>query len=145
MLAEVVEDLLSRSLQSGADFCYPVSSKEDCERTFPGVKRTYVTLRDGTFTGGNMFFVRKSVVERAWPMAEKMIGYRKSPLKMVSVLGPGFVLRFALKALSVSDLERKVGSLLNLKPKAILNVSPEVGIDVDKPSDLELCRRELAK
>ena len=143
--AEVVEDLLSRSLQSGADFCYPVSSKEDCERTFPGVKRTYVTLRDGTFTGGNMFFVRKSVVERAWPMAEKMIGYRKSPLKMVSVLGPGFVLRFALKALSVSDLERKVGSLLNLKPKAILNVSPEVGIDVDKPSDLELCRRELAK
>ncbi|MGI6663368.1 MAG: molybdenum cofactor guanylyltransferase [Bacillota bacterium] len=143
--AEIVEDLLRRSLESGADFCYPVSSKEDCLRAFPGVKRTYVTLREGTFTGGNMFFVRKSSVEKAWPMAEKMIEYRKSPVKMVSVLGPGFLLRFALKTLTVSDLEKKVGSLLNLKPKAILNVSPEVGVDVDKPSDLELCRRELAK
>ena len=109
------------------------------------MKRTYVTLRDGTFTGGNMFFVRKSSVEKAWPMAEKMIEYRKSPLKMVSVLGPGFLLRFALKTLTVSDLEKKFGSLLSLNPKAILNVRPEVGVDVDKPSDLELCRRELAK
>lgn len=142
---EIVQDLLRRCLESGADFCYPVSSKEDCDRVYPGVKRTYVTLRDGTFTGGNMFFVRKSSVEKAWPMAEKMIEYRKSPLKMVSVLGPGFLLRFALKTLTVSDLEKKFGSLLSLNPKAILNVRPEVGVDVDKPSDLELCRRELAK
>jgi len=142
---EIVDDLLKRSLESGADFCYPASSKDDCDRAFPGVKRTYVTLREGTFTGGNMFFVRKSSVERAWPMAEKMIEYRKSPVKMVAVLGPGFLLRFALKTLSVAELERKVGGLLNLRPKAILNVSPEVGVDVDKPSDLELCRRKLAK
>ncbi len=143
--SDIAGDLLDRCLESGADFCYPVSSKSDCDRRFPGVKRTYVTLRDGTYTGGNLFFVRKSAVERAWPMAEKMISYRKSPVKMVGVLGPWLLIKFALKKASVADFERKVAGLLNLKPKAILNASPEIGVDVDKPSDLELCRRELAK
>ncbi|HHX29008.1 MAG: molybdenum cofactor guanylyltransferase [Bacillota bacterium] len=143
--AEIVGDLIDRCLESGADFCYPVSSKDDCDRAFSGVKRTYVTLREGTYTGGNVFLVRKSAVERAWPMAEKMIGYRKSPAKMVAVLGPGLLLKFVLKLASVADLERKVAGLLDLKPRAILNASPEIGVDVDKPSDLELCRRELAK
>ena len=58
---------------------------------------------------------------------------------MVSVLGQAFSW-FALRR-TVSDLE-KVGSLLNLKPKAILNVSLRSGSTL-LPSDL-VCRRELA-
>jgi molybdopterin-guanine dinucleotide biosynthesis protein A len=145
----VTRDIMKRFLDacevSGADFCYPVSSQEDCDRLFPGVKRTYVALREGTFTGGNIFFVHKPAIGRAWPMVEKMIGYRKSPLKMASVLGPGLLLKFALKMASVAELEERVAELLDLKPKAILGADPEIGVDVDKPSDLELCRRILAK
>ncbi len=141
----IVEDLLDRCLATGADFCYPVSEKSDCDRAFPGVKRTYVTLREGIFTGGNIFFVRKAVAERAWPMVEKMITYRKQPLKMASVLGLGLLLKLALKIASVAEFEQRVGGILNMNPRAILGASPEIGVDVDKPSDLELCRRILAK
>lgn len=141
----IMEELLDRCLETAADFCYPVSSKEDCDRAFPGVHRTYVTLREGTFTGGNIFFVRKAVVERAWPLVEKMVEYRKSPLKMASVLGFGLLLKVVLKTARVAEVERRVGDLLQMKPKAILRASPEIGCDVDKPSDLELCRRILAK
>ena len=142
----VTRDIRSDSSMraAGADFCYPVSSQEDCDRLFPGVKRTYVALREGTFTGGNIFFVHKPAIGRAWPMVEKMIGYRKSPLKMASVLGPGLLLKFALKMASVAELEERVAELLDLKPKAILGADPEIGVDVDKPSDLDF-RRILAK
>lgn len=142
---DIIKRFLADCEASGADFCYPVSSKEDCDRRFPGVKRTYVTLREGTFTGGNIFFVHKPAVSRAWPMVEKMITYRKSPLKMASVLGPRLLLKAILKTASVKELERRVERLLNIKPKAILGADPEIGVDVDKPSDLELCRRILAK
>lgn len=141
----IMSRLLDECVSSGADFCYPVSSKEDCERAFPGVKRTYAALREGTFTGGNVFFVHKQAIGNAWPMVEKMISYRKSPLKMASVLGPLLLVKFILKTASVSELERRVARLLDLKPKAILRADPEIGVDVDKPSDLELCRRILAK
>ncbi|MGE5579679.1 MAG: NTP transferase domain-containing protein [Bacillota bacterium] len=142
---KILEDLLDRCLASGADFCYPVSDRKDCDRMFPGVKRTYVTLKEGTYTGGNVFFVRKDVVENAWPMVEKMIAYRKKPVKMFGVLGVRLLLKFLLKKASVVELEDRVRDLLGLDPKGILGASPEIGVDVDKPSDLELCRRILAK
>ncbi len=141
----IMEDFIHRCLESQGDFCYPISEKGDCDKAFPGTKRTYVTLKDGSFTGGNLFMVRKSALTKAWPMVEKMIGYRKSPLKMALVLGPVLLVKFLLKTASVAELERKVGGLLEMKPKAILNAPPEIGVDVDKPSDLELSRRILGK
>ena len=89
--------------------------------------------------------VRKPALAKAWPLVEKMISYRKSPLKMAAVLGPVLLLKVFFKTASVAELERKVGELLEMKPKAILNAAPEIGIDVDKPSDLEICRRILGK
>ena len=141
----IMDEFLDQCTGSSADFCYPISSKEDCDRVYPGVERTYVTLKEGTFTGGNVFFVRKAVVQRSWPMVEKMIAYRKKPLKMVSVLGIGLLVKLLLKSARVSEFERRVGDILQMKPKAIVNASPEIGVDVDKPSDLALCRRILAK
>lgn len=141
----MIEDLLDKCISSGADFCYPVSEKKDCDTAFPGVQRTYMTLVEGTYTGGNIFFVRRAVVERAWPMVEKMIAYRKKPLKMASVLGFILLLKLVLKRARVHEFENRVHSLLGLVPKAILGAQPEIGVDVDKPSDLELCRRVLAK
>lgn len=143
--SEIMERFLSRCVESGADFCYPVCEKSQCDKAFPGVKRTYLTIREGTFTGGNLFFVRKAAVSQAWPMVEKMISYRKSPLKMAAQLGPWLLLKVALKRASVSELERRVERLIHLKPKALLGADPEIGVDVDKPSDLELCRRILGK
>ena len=143
--SQMIDGFLDQCLATGADFCYPVSEKTDCERAFPGVKRTYVTLREGTFTGGNIFFVRKSIAGRTWPMVEKMIEYRKDPLKMASVLGLGLLVKLMLKTAGVEEIERRVGELLMINPKAILRASPEIGVDVDKPSDLELCRRILGK
>lgn len=141
----IMENLLDRCLESGADFCYPASSKADCDRVFPGVERTYVTIREGTFTGGNIFFVRKPAVQNAWPMVDKMIEYRKKPLKMAGVLGIGLLVKLLLKVARVGEFEKRIGRLLDLKPKAILDASPEIGVDVDKPSDLALCRRILVK
>lgn len=141
----ILEDLLDKCLQTGADFCYPVSEKKDCDAAFPGVKRTYVVLKEGTYTGGNVFFVRKAVTQKAWPMVEKMIAYRKQPLKMASVVGFWLLLKLMLKQAKVTEFESKVGHILGIRPKAILGASPEIGVDVDKPSDLELCRRILAK
>jgi molybdopterin-guanine dinucleotide biosynthesis protein A len=141
----IIRDFLKRCLDSGAEFCYPASSRESCEQVFPGVGRTYLTLREGTFTGGNLFFVNRDSVSKAWPWVDKMIEYRKNPLKMASVFGLGLVMKIVMKSASVAELEQKVKEILGINAKAILNVPPEIGVDVDKPSDLELCRRILAK
>ncbi|HHX11074.1 MAG TPA: bifunctional UDP-N-acetylglucosamine diphosphorylase/glucosamine-1-phosphate N-acetyltransferase GlmU [Firmicutes bacterium] len=144
LTTEALEDFLKAAMDSGADFVYSISTKEDCISKFPGAERTYVKVKGQTFTGGNLFFVRRSIVDSAWPVLEKMIEYRKAPLKMASFFGFGFVARVFLGFAGVPEIEEYVSNLLGIKCKAVIS-APEISVDVDKPQDLELARGILGK
>ena len=45
--------------------------------------------------------------------------------------------------MSIGDAEARVSELLNIQAKSMEVVHPEIGVDVDKPSDLELARKIL--
>ena len=136
-----VLDFLGRCLPYDHDFYYPIVSKESSEKKFPGVKRTYVKLKEGTFTGGNIFLVNPEKIEPSVTMARQFIEYRKNPLKMVSLLGAGFVVRALARKVTISQVEKRFSSLLNVKAKAIISDYAEIGFDVDKQTDLDLVRR----
>ncbi|HQD41289.1 MAG TPA: molybdopterin-guanine dinucleotide biosynthesis protein A, partial [Bacillota bacterium] len=112
---------------------------------YPGAKRTYTELKDGTFTGGNMFYVNPRVVEGSADLARRLVGYRKKPWKMCSVLGWDFVLRLLSGNLSIAEVEERMSALLGIKLAAIISPYPEVGNDVDKESDLMLAREYMEK
>jgi GTP:adenosylcobinamide-phosphate guanylyltransferase len=138
-----VKDFLEKCLPYDYDFYYPIVSKEDSEKKFPGVKRTYVNFQEGTFTGGNIFLVNPDKIEPSVPIVRQFIEYRKKPMKMVSLLGTGFVLRVITKKVTIPQVEKRFSSLLNVKAKAIISDYAEIGFDVDKPSDLELVRQVI--
>jgi len=142
--AEVVDGLVQACLERGGEAFYPVASRETMETMFPGTKRTYGTLREGTFTGGNLFVIDGEVLERVAPQAKALIAGRKNPLKMAGALGVGFVLRLLLGRLTISGLEDYVGKKFGFKARAIIAPWAEIGIDVDKPEDLELVKAYLA-
>jgi molybdopterin-guanine dinucleotide biosynthesis protein A len=141
---EIIDGLIALCRQTPADLYYPIVEKSVGEKKYPVVKRTYVSLREGTFTGGNLFLVNPAVIERTAPRARKFLDYRKNPMKMVTLLGFSFLLRYlVLKNLNLKELERKVSDMWELKGAVVICPWPEVGIDVDKPSDLQLARAVL--
>ena len=147
---EAVEDFLQQCQPFDKDFYYPIVRKEDSEKAFPGEKRTYIGLADGSFTGGNLFLVNPQAVEPSAPMIEKFLDNRKKPLKMVSLFGPVFVFGMLTKSLSIDRLEKRFSRLLNVTAKAIISTYPEIGFDVDKPAHLRLinnaeCRMQNLK
>jgi GTP:adenosylcobinamide-phosphate guanylyltransferase len=153
LTTEAVADFLQRcSLEEAADFYYPIIRKEDTERQFPGMKRTYVKLREGAFTGGNLFLVRPSVVKRMARQAEEILRKRKSPLKISAELGWSFTCRLLLSQvygfLRLAQLERRFSEMFGIRAKAVISPYPQIGTDVDKQSDLflarQLMRRSLA-
>lgn len=135
-----IRDFLQKCLPFEFDFYYPIVGREKSEKSFPGVKRTYVNLKEGVFTGGNIFMVNPAKIEPSVPRLRQFIEYRKKPIKMASLLGTGFILRLMTQKLNISQLESRFSSLLDLKAKAIISDYPEIGFDLDKPSDLELIR-----
>jgi GTP:adenosylcobinamide-phosphate guanylyltransferase len=143
--AQVVDDFVEQCASKPAEMHYPAISQGDAERRFPGVRRTYAKLREGTFTGGNVFMIDPRVAPKVAARAREFVAARKSPAKMALMLGPLFLAKLLLRQLSVRELERKVSSLLGVQGAVVITGLVEIGVDVDKVSDLELVRQALAR
>jgi hypothetical protein len=59
------------------------------------------------------------------------------------LVGLGLFLRLLTRRLSLSDAERRVSQVLNIRGRAIPFPYAEVGMDVDKPFQLDIVRAEL--
>ncbi|HPQ10532.1 MAG TPA: hypothetical protein PLQ98_04325, partial [Bacillota bacterium] len=65
--------------------------------------------------------------------------------KIVKLLGLRFLVKFITKSLSIEEIEQRAEEILGFKAKAIISTYPEIGIDVDKPSDLYLMENLFAE
>lgn len=142
---EAVSDFIARCRERDADFYYPVVRQETAESRFPGVKRTYARLHDGTFTGGNLLLVNKGILDRCLAKAEEFVRLRKNPAALARLVGIGLLWKYITGQLTISEAERRVSSLIGARGAAVISSYPEIGVDVDKPSDLQLAERELAR
>lgn len=135
-----VDDFISKSFEHEADFYYPIVRKEVVESRFPDIKRTYASLRDGTFTGGNLFLVRREIISRCLSKAEEFVRLRKSPTALARMVGLGMLWKYFLGQLTIAEAERRVSKMMGAKGCAVISDYPEVGVDVDKVSDLEMAK-----
>jgi molybdopterin-guanine dinucleotide biosynthesis protein A len=133
-----VDDFISKCFEREADFYYPIVKKETVESRFPGVKRTYASLRDGTFTGGNLLLVRREIISRCLSIAEKFVRLRKKPVALARLVGLGILWSYFFGQLTVPVAERRVSELVGARGRAVISDYPEIGVDMDKASDLEL-------
>jgi len=143
LTAGVLDNYLAKLEAKEADFYYPIIAKEINEQRYPGVKRTYASLREGTFTGGNIIVINPKVAERIAAKVREFVAQRKNVIMMCSIVGLGFLLKLVTKRLTISEAERKISDLLGCRCLAVECHSPEIGTDVDKDSDLELARKVL--
>lgn len=142
LTAEAVTDFLQKVKKQDADVFYPIIPKSACLRDFPLGKRTYATLKDGIFTGGNILLVNPEIVATCKEAAETVFAKRKYPWKLCSWLGWSFILKFLLHRLEVKDVEARASQLLGFRGKAVVTEFAEIGMDVDKEADwylIETC------
>lgn len=141
--SEAIEDFLTCCETSQADFYYPLTCKEVNERKYPGVVRTYVRLKEGVFTGGNLFLLRSELIPACLEMGVKLFHRRKNPLAMARLFGLGLVWQYLLGRLSIQMAEKRFYEVVGIRGKAIISSYAEVGVDVDKPCDLQLAQEYL--
>lgn len=142
---DIIDRLIAQCAVTEADLYYPAIPRAAAEGKFPGVERTYVKLREGTFTGGNLFLVAPRVVRTRADQVRAFVAARKSPAKMAGLIGPSFVVKLALGRLSAAELETKISAMFGIRGAVVFTDDAEIGVDVDKLSDLELARRVLAE
>ncbi|EQD60275.1 hypothetical protein B2A_03746, partial [mine drainage metagenome] len=138
-----VREFLERAENIPSEAWYPAVPRQRLEARFPGNRRTYVRFREGTFTGGNLLMLAPGVWERGIGQAEKLIAMRKRPLRLAAMIGFDFVLRLVLGRATIPEAERRFSRLLGMTVRAVVSSHPEVGVDIDHPSDIPYCEHEL--
>ena len=140
---EAIEDFIDRCIETDIDVFYPIVPMEANDLNYPGMKRTYAGLKDGIFTGGNMFFVNPKAIPGCAEKSKEMAKHRKSPVALCGMVGWTFILKLITKRLTIKEIESKFYYLLGVTGKAVISDYPGVSLDVDKPSDLELVNKIL--
>lgn len=139
---KVIDGFIEECLQEEADAYYPIIRKETIEKVFPETKRTYGKLKDGTFTGGNLFLVKKDLFYKNRRFIEEIYDARKNAYKMAKVAGFKVFLKGIFGVLKIKDAEKRVSRLFdNARMKAVETRFPEIGIDVDKVADIEFLKK----
>lgn len=140
---EAVSGFVREGLALQADLVYPIIRKDLCSSRYPQFRRTCLSLREGTFTGGNMTLVRRSFAIRCQDRIEALFQARKKPLKLASMIGFGTLLRVVLAQkvwagfVSVPAIERAGERLVGGRLRGLDCRWPEIGEDLDDIRDYQ--------
>lgn len=135
---EAAMDLVSKAPE-GADVVYPVVNTKLLTKHFGEMKRTTLSLREGTFTGGNAFLLNRQFLMEAMPRMQSLYDNRKNVLKLVRTMGFGTAFA-VMKAkvnpqwTSLGELEQRMGAFAGGNLKAYQTPFAELGVDVDNSS-----------
>jgi GTP:adenosylcobinamide-phosphate guanylyltransferase len=142
---EIIDNLLTLFSHDDSDIFYPIIPISVCDAKFPGGKRTVQKLREGEFTGGNIFMLNPKAILNNMDKIDRVIVARKNKKELVKLFGIGFVIKYLTHSLDIPGLEAKAASILGSKVKAIHCPHAEVGFDVDKPEDYQVALKVIRK
>lgn len=142
--AEMIEWRVGVGLAAGADFDYLAIERRVMEARFPDSRRTYTPLRGTQVCGGDINIAHVRLAENA-ALVERLTAARKSPLRTASLIGWNVLLLFLLRQLTLERGEQLVSRNLGIKTRFHLCPYAELGMDIDKPHQLEILRADLAQ
>lgn len=143
---EALTDFINRSIDSKADITYGYLSKKDSEDRFPDVNHTYVRIDGGFYCGTGLFMMSPGAADRFENFFSTLTSNRKNPLALAGALGLGFIVKYVMGNLKVSDAEERVKVLMGgTVGRGIQTSYPEAAFNVDAPNELAIARRILEK
>ena len=141
---EMVDWLVNTAMQTDHDIYYNVITRQNMEARFPNSKRTYTRLKDIELCGGDMNMIRAQTVTANDALWERIVAARKNALKQASLIGYDTLFLLLFHLVTLEQAVNIVCKRLDITGRAIICPYAEIGMDVDKPHQLELLRADLA-
>jgi CTP:molybdopterin cytidylyltransferase MocA len=127
------------------DIYWGIVERHVMEATFPFSKRSYLRLREGQFCSGDLFLLDLEAGLRVHRRMERFFASRKNVFKQVRMLGFNVIFNYLIGRLSLKIMLDVVQRELGATGAPIFVPFAEVGMDVDKPHQLEEIQRYLVQ
>jgi len=135
--SEMVDWVVEKVQQTDHDLYYNVISRDTMESAFPTSKRTYLKLFDVEACGGDVNAFDHQMIFQKQQLFDQIIGSRKSPIKQASILGFDTLFLVLIRKMTLLQAEVNISKKIGARCHAILCPFAEIGMDVDKPHQLD--------
>lgn len=143
--SEMIDWMVSENSKTDLDLYYTVIPRDVMEERFPESNRSYTRLKDVELCGGDLNMIRASTVYANVDLWNQLVAARKSVVKQAALLGYGNLLLLLSRQLTLAGAVERVTKKMDITGQAVISPYAELGMDVDKPHQLEIVRAELEK
>jgi GTP:adenosylcobinamide-phosphate guanylyltransferase len=119
-------------------------AKAAIQKRYPGADDLWLRFTEGRFIAADFGVFHPRHAARLRPHLEALAPQRKQAFRQALYVGLPVMLRFALGRLSMDGLERRLERRFGLRCRISVAEDPELGLDVDNPANLAICRKALA-
>jgi molybdopterin-guanine dinucleotide biosynthesis protein A len=144
LTVESIDDYVAQARAKDADLTYGCLERRAHMAKYPDVPHTWAPLREGTFCGTGFITIRPRVFPSLERFIEQLGRARKNPLHLARLFGVRVLLRFALRRLSIAQAEARASYVIGARVRAVVSAFPEIGVNVDRVSDIALAERLVA-
>jgi GTP:adenosylcobinamide-phosphate guanylyltransferase len=145
LLSAAMIDHFCAAVPADADAAVAVVRASLLQDRYPDAIRTYYRFAGEGYSGCNLFLLQTPNALRVVEFWTRLEQHRKRPWRLIAEVGPLALLRFLLGRLSLDGAMRHLSAKAGATVRAVELPFPEAAIDVDKPADLELAARILAR
>ena len=124
---------------------YTVIPQSVMEARFPNAGRSFVRFSDIKVCGGDLNVVDKDVFSKERAIWQRLANTRKHPLQQAALLGFDTLLLVALHCITLDGAVKKICRKLEITGEALISPYAEIGMDADKPHQLEILRTALER
>ena len=141
--SEMIDWMVNEYLETDLDLYYIVITRQVMEERFPSSNRSYTRLKDAEVCGGDMNMIRANMVRTNNELWDRIVAARKSVFKQAALIGYGNLFLLLSRQLTIDGAVKRVTKRMNITGQAVFSPYAELGMDVDKPHQLDILRADL--
>jgi GTP:adenosylcobinamide-phosphate guanylyltransferase len=145
LTGEIVDAVIDMCRPFDYGLYYNFITRETMEARFPGSKRTFTKLKGVEVAGGDLGIIKPNALLNNPDLWDALSNARKNAWQIAREVGLMVLLKLLTRRLSIPDIERLATRLTGEPAKVLLNPYAEMGMDGDKPHQVDMLRAELKR
>ncbi|MEZ5825841.1 MAG: NTP transferase domain-containing protein [Geminicoccaceae bacterium] len=142
---DILNHFIEHASALDADLAVGLVDSDTLLSAYPGNRRTWLTFRDGRFSGANLFWLARPQAASAVAFWRRVEQDRKKPWRIARAMGPGLLISYLLRRLTLQQALERASVKIGARAEAVRLPFAEAAIDVDKPEDLAYAEAILQK
>ncbi|MBI5920572.1 MAG: nucleotidyltransferase family protein [Betaproteobacteria bacterium] len=142
---DMLQHFLDQAVARDCDVAFALAPHGLVQAAYPRSRRTVLKFSDGNFCGCNLFAFLSPRGRRMAQIWQQVEDRRKSPIRVISMVGWWAMALYAMGWLSLEGALRRLSRKTGIRISVVTMPFAEAAVDVDSVEDLELVRSIVAR